>query len=58
VLAVAFYPDGQKVISGSKDGSAIIWAVAIEQLLVTAERLIQRQPSRFSRDERLRFALE
>jgi len=58
VLSVAFSPDGQRIISGSKDESAIVWKVAIQELLADARLRTQREPSIFTRDERLRFGME
>jgi WD40 repeat protein len=46
---------GRYILSASADGTVRIWIASIDDLLVTAESLIQREPPILTLEERQRF---
>ncbi len=58
VTAVAFSPNGERIVTGSEDYTAKVWLVDIDKLLELAQQRIQRQVPVLTPQERQRYGIE
>ncbi len=52
VMTVAFAPDGRRTVSGSQDGSAVVWDIEGNQAVTRVEHVLEVRAAEFSPDGR------
>jgi WD40 repeat protein len=58
VSSASYNPAGDRIVTGSLDGTAKVWPVDVEELLELADPLIQRYNPWLTPAERERYGVE